>query len=53
LATEEFRVIYPSTFPLLFFVVIVVVVLGCAYKIKLEIMHIDKILLEILMKMKM
>jgi len=27
--------------------------LGCAYKIKLELIHIDKTLLEILMKMKM
>jgi len=26
--------------------------LGCAYKIKLELIHIDKTLLEILMKMK-
>jgi len=29
------------------------VALGCAYKIKLELIHIDKTLLEILMKMKM
>jgi len=27
--------------------------LGCAYKIKLELMHSDKTILEILMKMKM
>jgi len=27
--------------------------LGCAYKIKLELIHIDKTLLKILMKMKM
>jgi len=27
--------------------------LGCAYKIKLELMHIDKMVLEILMKIKM
>jgi len=27
--------------------------LGCAYKIKLELMHSDKNLLEILIKMKM
>jgi len=27
--------------------------LDCAYKIKLELIHIDKTLLEILMKMKM
>jgi len=30
-----------------------VVVLGCAYKIKLGLIHIDKTLLKILMKMKM
>jgi len=47
---QEFRAINSPTFPLLFFFV---VVLGCAYKIKLELIHIDKTLLEILMKMKM
>jgi len=36
------------TFPLLFFNVL----LGCAHKIKLELMHSDKTILEILMKMK-
>jgi len=46
---QEFRIINSPTFPLLFFIV----VLGCAYKIKLELIHIDKTLLEILIKMKM
>ena len=36
------------TFPLLFFHV----VLGCTHKIKLKLMHSDKKVLEILMKMK-
>jgi len=35
---QEFRVINSSTFPLLF----LDVVLGCVYKIKLELMHIDE-----------
>jgi len=37
-----------STFPLLFFYVL----LGYAHKIKLKLMHSDKKVLEILMKMK-
>jgi len=46
---QVFRVINSPTFPFLF----LVVVLCCTYKIKLELIHIDKTLLKILMKMKM